>query len=98
MLLARYEWVQPLGVDDRLAVNCLETMAGRIQAASGGTTRLSVVLAVARRVKSRGQAADAAYYGYRGPARIPDGVHDAASWLRHSLTGVTPWNIGTGRW
>jgi glycosyltransferase involved in cell wall biosynthesis len=95
MLLCRHDWVQPLGVDDRLAPQCLATMAARIQAASSQTARLSVVLAVARRVNSSGQLADAAYYGYRGPATIPDGLHDAASWLRHSLTGVTPWNIGT---
>jgi glycosyltransferase involved in cell wall biosynthesis len=95
MLLARYEWVQPLGVDDRLAPNCMATMAARIEDAATQAPRLSVVLAVARRVNAHGQTADGAYYGYRGPAIIPDGRHDAASWLRHSLTGVTPWNIGT---
>jgi glycosyltransferase involved in cell wall biosynthesis len=95
MLLCRSEWVQPLGVDDRLVPHCLETMAARMRAESDRPTRLSAVIAAVRRVDSRGQSADASYYGYRGPAKIPNGVHDAASWLHYSLTGVTPWNIGT---
>ena len=95
MLLCRSEWVQPLGVDDRLAPHCLETMAARMRAVSDRPMRLSAVLAAVRRVDSRGQSADASYYGCRGPAKIPNGVHDAASWLHYSLTGVTPWNIGT---
>ena len=35
------------------------------------------------------------YYGRCGPAKIPNGVHNAASWLHYSPTGVNPWNIGT---
>jgi glycosyltransferase involved in cell wall biosynthesis len=95
MLLCRFEWVQPLGVDDRLAPHCLETMAHRLGEASHHPSRISVVLAASRRVNRHGGSADAAYYGYRGVARIPDGLHDAASWLRHSLTGVIPWSVGT---
>jgi glycosyltransferase involved in cell wall biosynthesis len=95
MLLCRFGWVQPLGVDDRLMPDCLETMAARMCVESDRPMRLSAVIAAVRRVDSRGQLADASYYGCRGPAKIPNGVHDAASWLHYSLTGVTPWNIGT---
>ena len=95
MLLCRSEWVQPLGVDDRLLPRCLETMAARMRAESDRRMRLSAVITAVRRVDSRGQLADASYYGCRGPAKIPNGMHDAASWLHYSLTGVTPWNIGT---
>jgi GT2 family glycosyltransferase len=94
-LLARHEWVQLLGVDDRIAPHCLETTAARIQTAADHTPRLSAVIAAARRVKSRGEAADAAYYGYRGTSR-----HSR----RRARRGVVaapfpdrcaPWNIGT---
>ena len=95
MLLCRSEWVQPLGVDDRLVPRCLETIAARMRVESDRRMRLSAVIAAAHRVDLRGQLADASYYGCRGPAKIPNGVHDAASWLHYSLTGVTPWNIGT---
>jgi glycosyltransferase involved in cell wall biosynthesis len=95
MLLCRYEWVQPLGADDRLDAHCLESMAARVEAIADRTTRLSAIIAAVRRVDSRGQPANASYYGYRGRARIPDGLHDAASWLHCALTGVHPWNIGT---
>ena len=95
MLLCRFGWVQPLGADDRLVPHCLETIAARMRVESDRPIRLSAVIAAVRRVDSRGQLADASYYGCRGPAKIPNGVHDAASWLHYSLTGVTPWNIGT---
>ena len=54
MLLCRSEWVQPLGVDDRLVPHCLETMAARMRAVSDRPIRLSAVLSAVRRVDSRG--------------------------------------------
>jgi Glycosyl transferase family 2 len=95
MRLARYEWIQPLGADDRLMPHCLATIARCVADTSNRPGRVSVVLAAAQPVDRRGQAADAAYYGYRGRAQIPSGLHDAASWLRYSLTGVIPWYMGT---
>jgi len=69
-------------------------MAERVRAASGKAARISLVLAAARRVDAQGRAANANYNGYVGPAKIPDGLHNSASLLHHSLSGVTPWNIG----
>ena len=95
MLLSRYPWVQPLGADDRLHPRCLEVIAARLRDTIGSTGRLSAVLTAVRRVDSEGRPADKQYYGYRGSALIPPGRHDAESWFRHTLSGVTPWNIGS---
>jgi hypothetical protein len=70
-------------------------MADRLTIEDRATTRLATVVGGARRVDRQGRPADDAYYGYRGVACIPDGRHDAVSWLRHSLTGVKPWNLGS---
>ena len=56
---------------------------------------LAMVIGAAQRSDAAGQSADAAYYGYAGRAPIPDGEHDAPTWLRVStFAGVTPWNFG----
>jgi hypothetical protein len=94
-LLSQYEWILPLCADDRLDPRCLELMADRVSKVVARSTRLTAVVGAACRVDVDGRPADDAYYGYRGRAHIPSGLHDSASWLWHSLTGVTPWNIGT---
>jgi hypothetical protein len=71
-------------------------MAARMRVVADRPMRLSAVIAAVRRVDAQGQSADDTYYGCSGPAKIPNGVHDAAAWLQYSLTtGVIPWNIGT---
>jgi glycosyltransferase involved in cell wall biosynthesis len=94
MLLSRFEWVQPLGVDDRLAPHCRDDGPSPAGSVVPPVSRQRGVGGVAPRHLAGGSA-NAAYYGYRGVAQIPDGWHDAASWLRHSLSGVIPWSIGT---
>lgn len=95
MLLCRREWVQPLCADDRLDPRCLAVMAARIEETSDRTARLAMAITAARRVRRDGRPAEEAYYGYRGRAPVPDGLHDAASWLRYTAAGVPPWNIGS---
>ncbi len=95
MLLCGYEWMQLLCCDDRLLPTCLERMAARIRAVPAAADTLAMVIGAARRLDPDGHPADAAYYGYAGRARIPDGLHDAATWLRLTTQpGTTPWNFG----
>ncbi len=95
-LLCRYDWILPLCADDRLDPRCLEAMAARIEQASGRTTRLAMVVSAVRPVDVDGHPADDEYFGVEGPAHIPDGLHDAAGWLRHAvMPGHAPWNIGS---
>ena len=94
--LSRFEWVQALSADDRLHPRCLQAMAERIEASRGRDRRLVMVLTGTRRVRPDGTPVDVRYYGYRGVASIPDGVHDAAAWLKYVCSpGSPPWNFGS---
>lgn len=96
MLLGKGEWLQLLGVDDRLAPRCLERMADRIAAAAAAGRRLAMVVTTCRRVGPEGQPADREYYGHGRIATFRDGIYTGAEWL----TAVTapaafPWNSGS---
>jgi glycosyltransferase involved in cell wall biosynthesis len=95
--LCRFEWVQMLSADDRLAPECLERMAERIERAEAeGDNRLALVVTDCARIGEDGQPADWQYYRTTHLNEIPDGRYDAADWLRIcSDPRPLPWNIGS---
>jgi hypothetical protein len=95
--LARYEWVVPMGADDRPDSRFLEVVAGRITSARATTKRrLVMVVTASRRVDAQGRPADQAYYGSQGVKQVPEGIYQAASWLAvGAAPGLAPWNIGS---
>ena len=93
--LARSEWVIPIGADDRLRRGALATLAARI-AESSAEHPLAMVVGASRRVDSRGQSAERAYYGSQARREVADGRYDASAWLRVAAApGAAPWNIGS---
>lgn len=96
MTLCRGEWVQLLCADDRLHPRCLERMAAWIEAAPAPSGRLAMVATACRRLGLDGGPADDEYYGHRGSGAVPEGVHDAAAWVRHAVAlPAMPWNFGS---
>jgi glycosyltransferase involved in cell wall biosynthesis len=95
--LCRFEWVQMLSADDRLAPECLERMAERVaRAESEGGDRLALVVTDCSRVSETGEPADWQYYRTSQINEIPDGRYDAADWLRIIADPrPLPWNIGS---
>jgi glycosyltransferase involved in cell wall biosynthesis len=95
--LCRFEWVQMLSADDRLAPECLERMAERIaRAETDGGNRLALVVTDCARIGEDGAPADWQYYRTTHLNEIPDGRYDAADWLRIIADPrPLPWNIGS---
>jgi glycosyltransferase involved in cell wall biosynthesis len=98
--LCRYEWLQMLSADDRLAPTCLERMAEQAERAATaeaeGRERLALIVTACSRVGEDGSNADWQYYRSWRINQIPDGRYDAADWLRITASpGALPWNIGS---
>jgi GT2 family glycosyltransferase len=95
--LCRYDWVQMLSADDRLAPTCLERIAERVERADAdGGDRLALVVTDCSRIGEDGEAADWQYYRTRRINEIQDGRYDAADWLRITADPrPLPWNIGS---
>jgi glycosyltransferase involved in cell wall biosynthesis len=95
--LCRFEWLQMLSADDRLAPACLERMAERIaQSEQDDGGRLALVVSSCQRIDEDGQPADWQYYRSWRINQIPDGRLNASDWLRITANpGALPWNIGS---
>lgn len=95
--LTQYEWVLPLGADDRLHPRCLERMAARITDVSERPhpRRLSLVAAACRRVDPEGQPAEAKFSRRHQVAAVADGLYGENEWLRAAAVPTPPWNIGS---
>jgi glycosyltransferase involved in cell wall biosynthesis len=95
--LCRFEWLQMLSADDRLAPTCLERMAERIaQAERDSDERLALVVTACARIDEAGEPADWQYYRSWRINQIDDGRYNASDWLRITASpGALPWNIGS---
>jgi GT2 family glycosyltransferase len=94
--LCRFEWLQYLSADDRLAPTCLERMAALVAEAEVAGRPLAVVLTGCRRLDAAGQRAEHVYFGTWRLASIPDGIYEPAEWLRLSAAAAPlPWNMGS---
>jgi hypothetical protein len=94
--LSRYDWIVPLGSDDRLLPVSLAALADRIASLAAAGIRPSMVVAACRRVDERGQPADRRYYGSQGMRRVRDGLYSPRQWIEVMTDqGAPPWNIGS---
>lgn len=96
LLLAKGEWLQLLGVDDRLHPRCLERMAERIDRSAGRTTPLAMVVTACRHVDPDGRPADREWYRHGRIATFRDGTYCGAEWLTAvAAPAALPWNTGS---
>ena len=95
--LCRFDWIQMLSADDRLAPTCLERIAERVaRAEADGGDRLALVVTDCSRIGENGEPADWQYYRTRKINEVPDGRYSAADWLRITADPrPLPWNIGS---
>ncbi len=90
--LANGRWIVPIGADDRLMPEALETFAAAITERPGPV----MVVAACSRIDQDGQPAAATWRFYQGLAEIEPGDHDTRSWIRAvTASGQPPWNIGS---
>ena len=96
LLLCEGEWIQLLGVDDRLDPRCLELMAERIDAAEAEGRGLAMIATRCRRVNPQGGSADREYYAHGRVATFRDGVYTGPEWLTAvAAPAALPWNSGS---
>ena len=96
LLLAKGEWLQLLGVDDRLHPRCLERMAERIDRSVGRATPMAMVVTACRRVDQNGQPADREWYRHGRIATFHGGTYSGAEWLTAvAVPAALPWNAGS---
>ena len=94
--LCSYDWLVPIGSDDRMAPDALAIFADRIRALAAQGLHPTMVLAACRRVDSDGRPAGRDYYGSRGTKVVRSGVYQSREWLEiMAQPGVAPWNIGS---
>ncbi len=85
-------WLIPMGADDRLLPNALETFARSIE--QGGAPVM--VVGECARIDVDGQPAAATWRFYQRLSSIAQGDYDATSWMRViTREGQPPWNIGS---
>lgn len=98
MALGEGTWVIPIGADDRIVPDGLETLAAAITDPPDGRTTRPIVMALSpcRRVDPEGRPAERAYYGSQAVKTVGDGRFTAATWLAAwGEPGAPPWNIGS---
>jgi glycosyl transferase family 2 len=94
--LCRYEWLQYLSADDRLAPTCLERMAALVETATVEGRCLSMVLTGCHRVDEQGRPAEQQYFGTWRINSLRGGILEPAEWLASvAAPGAPPWNIGS---
>jgi glycosyltransferase involved in cell wall biosynthesis len=90
--LCRGTWMVPIGADDRLLPDALETFATAIR----DRPDLVMVVAACIRLDQDGRPAAATWRFYQGLARVRPGDYDARSWIQAvAAPGQPRWNIGS---
>lgn len=85
-------WLVPMGADDTLLPEALETFAAAIEE----RPELVMIVAACTRLDQDGNPAAATWRFYQGAAPLAPGDYDASSWLRAlSVEGQPPWNLGS---
>lgn len=96
LLRCRGEWLQILGVDDRLDARCLELMSDRIDKAAASDRPVAMVVTTCRRVDPEGRPADREYYRHGRIATFRNGVYSGPEWLTAvAAPAALPWNSGS---
>lgn len=96
LLMCTGQWLQVLGVDDRLDARCLELMADRIDKGVANDRPLVMVVTACRRVDPEGRPADREYYRHGRIATFRDGTYSGAEWLTAvAAPAALPWNSGS---
>jgi glycosyltransferase involved in cell wall biosynthesis len=94
--LCQGDWLQLLGVDDRLDPLCLEHMADRIDKAAAAGRPLALVVTTCRRVDEEGRPADREYYRHGRIGTFRNGIYSGAEWLAAvAAPAALPWNSGS---
>ena len=94
--LCRGDWLQLLGVDDRLDPRCLDLMASQIDDAAASGRTLSMIATTCRRVDPEGRPADREYYRHARVATYTTGTYTGSEWLMAvAAPAALPWNSGS---
>lgn len=94
--LARFDWVQSLSADDRIAPNCLERLAQAIEWYEPRVPYLVMALSSCRRSFIDGTSADHVWYGSKPTFPVEDRAYDPSSWLALCTEdGQPPWQVGS---